>query len=98
MLTASLEVKLSRAARCSGEGATRPGEAGTYTVLVNDGLGRETGTYTLSFSTDGESPVIPTMPPGLLILLAGLLAATGRGLILSRVRRPRPTLFDISEG
>jgi len=52
-------------------------ESGLYTVLVQDGLGRRTGTYSLAFTSDGDPPpAVPSMTVPLLALLAGILAAS----------------------
>jgi hypothetical protein len=52
-------------------------ESGLYTVLIQDGLGRRTGTYSLAFTSDGDPPIaVPTMTVPLLVLLAGVLAAS----------------------
>jgi hypothetical protein len=63
-------------------------ESGLYTVLVQDGLGRRTGTYSLAFTSDG-TPTVPTMTVPLLALLAGILAASVP--VSNWMRRRQPT-------
>jgi hypothetical protein len=63
-------------------------ESGLYTVLIQDGLGRRTGTYSLAFTSDGI-PTVPTMTVPLLALLAGILAASVP--VSNWMRRRQPT-------
>jgi hypothetical protein len=64
-------------------------ESGLYTVLVQDGLGRRTGTYSLTFTSDGNLTFpVPTMTKPLLILLAVVLVASVPASNWMRRRRP----------